>query len=51
MDQLLEGRGDALSSDLDMFGARLSQIVQADFEQQALATPLDLGALKEQPVD
>ena len=44
MGQLLEGRqGDALSSDLDMFGARLSQIVQADFEQQALATPLDLG--------
>lgn len=37
--------GQQLGSDMDMFAAKLSQIVHADFHSQAVQTPLDLGML------
>ena len=39
------GTGQQLGSDMDMFAAKLSQIVHSDFHSQAVQTPLDLGNL------
>lgn len=41
--------GQPLGSDMDMFAAKLSQIVHSDFHSQAVQTPLDLGTLCSSP--